>query len=212
MSDLSMSDSGSEAKSKKENAEKTGYELPRRRRIGRRVLRTAGAAGAKLPVVTHDPSDAALSGTAESKAAESKTAESESAESNAFESEAEPKKNNAVSAKVPEKRKPARKMQSKADKEREKRLESIAAQFFTDSGIEMPDVEKRETDCTSRRTASAASDAKSAAKSSSADDSSDGYPKDAQIKIHIGHMCAVRQDTTYHGKAVAIKAADGTWV
>ena len=177
MSDLSMSDSGSEAKSKKENAEKTGYELPRRRRIGRRVVRTAGAAGAKLPVVTDDPSDAALSGTAESKAAESKTAESESAESNAFESEAEPKKNNAVSAKVPEKRKPARKMQSKADKEREKRLESIAAQFFTDSGIEMPDVEKRETDCTSRRTASAASDAKSAAKSaaksSSADDSSE---------------------------------------
>jgi hypothetical protein len=31
-------------------------------------------------------------------------------------------------------------------------------------------------------------------------------------KFHIGHMCAVRQDTTYHGKAVAIKAADGTWV
>lgn len=177
MSDLSMPDSGSEAKSKKENAEKTGYELPRRRRIGRRVVRTAGAAGAKLPVVTDDPSDAALSGTAESKAAEFKTADSESAESNAFESEAESKKNNAVSAKVPEKRKPARKMQSKADKEREKRLESIAAQFFTDSGMEMPDVEKRETNCTSRGTASAASDAKSAAKSaaksSSADDSSE---------------------------------------
>ncbi len=27
----------------------------------------------------------------------------------------------------------------------------------------------------------------------------DEYPKDAQIKIHIGRMCAVRQDTTYRG-------------
>lgn len=35
---------------------------------------------------------------------------------------------------------------------------------------------------------------------SSVDDSSDGCPGDAQIKNHIGHMCAVRQDTTYHGK------------
>ena len=46
----------------------------------------------------------------------------------------------------------------------------------------------------------------------SADDSSDGYPKDAQITN--SYRPHVRSEAGYDipRKAVAIKAADGTWV